>query len=139
MLVFAEKRDKEKNRKEAGSGRVAGCRRAETVFSKNGINRNSDRTNTELYLFSTLPPTIRIEVLEDYLQKDSNSLVLEKLSKAYGKADQLEKLKERLADWIEKGYTDQNMAEMLYESAEILNRYADRFHCQEYGTYQDEL
>ena len=34
MLVFAEKGDKEKNRKEAGSGRVAGCRRAETVFSK---------------------------------------------------------------------------------------------------------
>ena len=34
MLVFAEKRDKEKNRKEAGRRRVAGCRRTETVFSK---------------------------------------------------------------------------------------------------------
>ena len=122
-----KKETKKKIEKKQEEGELLGVEGLKQYFRKNGINRNSERTNTELYLFSTLPPTIRIEVLEDYLQKDSNALVLEKLSKAYGKADQLEKLKERLADWIEKGYTDQNMAEMLFESAEILNRYADRF------------
>ena len=125
-LYLLKKETKKKIEKKQEEGELLGVEGLKQYFRKNGINRNSERTNTELYLFSTLPPTIRIEVLEDYLQKDSNALVLEKLSKAYGKADQLEKLKERLADWIEKGYTDQNMAEMLYESAEILNRYADR-------------
>ena len=126
-LYLLKKETKKKIAKKQEAGELLGVEGLKQYFRKNGINRNSERTNTELYLFSTLPPTIRIEVLEDYLQKDSNALVLEKLSKAYGKADQLEKLKERLVDWIEKGYTDQNMAEMLYESAEILNRYADRF------------
>ena len=92
LLAYLENIDVSEKKQEEGE--LLGVEGLKQYFRKNGINRNSERTNTELYLFSTLPPTIRIEVLEDYLQKDSNALVLEKLSKAYGKADQLEKLKE---------------------------------------------
>lgn len=96
-------------------------------FQKNGIKNNNQRTNTELYIFSTLPPAMRIEVLEDYLRQDNNILVLDKLVKAYGKAGRLEELKERLADWIEKKYIDNTTAETFWENAEILNRYAEKF------------
>lgn len=106
---------------------MQGIEELKRYFRNNGIKQSDERTNTELYLLSTLPPNMRIEILEDYLQQECNLLVLDKLSKAYGKADQLEKLKERLTDWVEREYIDQDTANMLLESAEVLNKYAGNF------------
>lgn len=124
-LLKDEKRDN--YRQKQYEKKTQGIERLKQYFRNNGIKQSDERTNTELYLLSTLPPDMRIEVLEDYLQQECNLLVLDKLSKAYGKADQLEKLKERLTDWVKREYIDQYTANMFQESAEVLNKYAGNF------------
>lgn len=121
-LLKEEKRNKFKQT--ACAGDLRGLDGLKQYFRKNGIKENDDKTNVELYLFSTLPPAMRIEVLEDYLQQECNFLVMDKLSKAYGKANQLEKLKLRLVEWVEKKYIDQDTASIFMENAELLNRHA---------------
>ena len=116
-LYLLKKETKKKNRKRSReAGELLGVEGLETVFSKKMGLTEIVRGNQ----YGIIPFQY---VTTDHTNRSAGGIICrkivmhwfwKKLSKAYGKADQLEKLKERLADWIEKGYTDQNMAEMLY-------------------------
>lgn len=126
-MYLIKKENVSHNRRRSVVDKTDWLKELKQYFRKKGIKENDRRTNTELYLFSTLPPTMRIEVLEDYLQMDHNLLVLDKLSKAYGKADQLETLRDRVEDWRKRGYIDEDFKNVLIENAELMHRYADKF------------
>lgn len=85
-----------------------------------GIDPENKKDNTTLYLISTLPLWLRIEVWHGVAEFNRSYTVIEKLSMAYAKNGQLCEARQEIEQWIKKGYLRCEYAEDLISKCEML-------------------